>query len=146
MLNKIDSEIIHFIRHFSQSISRLAIFVVFFWFGLLKVLGVSPANEIVELLLVETLPAFPFSVFIIVLGLAEMIIGILFIIPKAERIAILFLFLHMITTFLPLVFLPQIVWQGFLVPTLEGQYIIKNLVILALALGIASHLHPHKTH
>jgi uncharacterized membrane protein YkgB len=50
----------------------------------------------------------------------------------------------MITTFGPLVYLPDEAWQKFLVPTLEGQYIIKNLVIIATAIGIAAHLHPLK--
>jgi hypothetical protein len=48
----------------------------------------------------------------------------------------------MVMTFLPLYFLPTVTWSGILVPTLEGQYIIKNLVIIATALGIAAHLHP----
>jgi hypothetical protein len=52
------------------------------------------------------------------------------------------LFIHMIMTFLPLIFLPSTTWSGFLVPTLEGQYIIKNLVIIAAAMGIAAHLVP----
>ncbi len=73
-----------------------------------------------------------------------MIIGIAFIIPRAERLAIALLIPHMIMTALPLLFLPAMTWQGFLTPTLEGQYIIKNLVIIALAMGIATHLHPFK--
>ena len=71
-----------------------------------------------------------------------MIIGIAFIIPHFERLAIALLVPHMITTFLPLLFLQSITWHGFLTPTLEGQYIIKNLVIIALAMGIAAHLQP----
>jgi putative oxidoreductase len=53
------------------------------------------------------------------------------------------LLLHVVLTLLPLLLLPGLTWQSPLVPTLEGQYIIKNLVILAAALGIASHLHIH---
>jgi uncharacterized membrane protein YkgB len=48
----------------------------------------------------------------------------------------------MITTFLPLIFLPGESWQAPFVPTLVGQYIIKNLVLVAAAIGIAAHLHP----
>ena len=59
-----------------------------------------------------------------------MIIGILFIVRGLERLAIFLLGFHLITTILPLIFLPQITWQTFLTPTLEGQYIIKNLVKL----------------
>jgi uncharacterized membrane protein YkgB len=46
----------------------------------------------------------------------------------------------MIIVALPLFLLPQITWHKFLVPTLEGQYIIKNLAIISLALVIGAHL------
>ena len=52
------------------------------------------------------------------------------------------LLLHMIMTFMPLFMLPEVTWSAFLVPTLEGQYIIKNLVIISGAIGIAAHLQP----
>jgi uncharacterized membrane protein YkgB len=42
----------------------------------------------------------------------------------------------MITTAGPLFLLPDIAWQSFLAPTLEGQYIIKNIVVVALAATI----------
>jgi hypothetical protein len=45
-------------------------------------------------------------------------------------------------TFMPLFIIPDATWSGFLVPTLEGQYIIKNLVVIATAIGIIAHLHP----
>jgi uncharacterized membrane protein YkgB len=83
-----------------------------------------------------------FHSFLILFGVFECLIGILFLIRGAERIVIPLLFIHMITTFGPLFLLPQETWSGFLVPTLEGQYIIKNLVIIAAAIGIAAHLHP----
>lgn len=118
--------------------SRIAIFVIFFWFGFLKIIDSSPANPLVEKLLNTTLPFIGFSEFIIFLGVWEIVIGIVFLIPKLERIAIALLVPHMITTFLPLIFLPSVTWTAFLVPTLEGQYIIKNLVIIALAINIIS--------
>ena len=45
---------------------------------------------------------------------------------------------HAITTFGPLIILPKLTWKGFLVPNLIGQYIIKNLVIISLAIFIAT--------
>lgn len=75
-------------------------------------------------------------------GLFEMLIGLLFITPRAERLAIFLLAIHMFTTSLPLFILPTTTWAGFLVPTLEGQYIIKNLLIIALAIGVAANLKP----
>jgi uncharacterized membrane protein YkgB len=131
-----------FAKRFSMPAARVALFVVFFWFGFLKLLDTSPANPLVSALLQRTMPFISFNEFIICFGILEMIIGVLFLIPRAERIVILLLGLHMVTTFMPLVLLPTITWQGFLTPTLEGQYIIKNLVIIALALGIAANLEP----
>jgi uncharacterized membrane protein YkgB len=117
--------------------AHLALFVVFVWFGALKLFGLSPANELVTSLFNDTLGAMlPFLTidgFIIFLGLVEVAIGVLFIIPKMERVAVILLIPHMITTIMPLVFLPDMTWQAPFVPSMEGQYIIKNIVIIALA-------------
>jgi uncharacterized membrane protein YkgB len=123
-------------------VARFGLFVVFFWFGILKVIGLSPASGLVQQLFKQTIPWMHFSTFIVLFGLFECLIGILFLFRGFERVVIPLLFLHMLTTFMPLYFLPQETWRGFLVPTLEGQYIIKNLVIIAAAIGIAAHLHP----
>ena len=138
----LDQAIIHAIQKISLPLARGAIFIVFFWFGILKLFGDSPANPLVQNLMEQTIPFMTFGEFIVLFGIYEMIIGIAFLIPNLERLAIALLVPHMITTFLPLVLLPAITWHAFFVPTLEGQYIIKNLVIIALALAIASHLKP----
>ena len=137
-----DAKIIRFFRRISIPSARIALFVVFFWFGILKVIGLSPAGPLVQALEQQTLPFIPFDMFYMLFGLLECAIGIMFVVRRLERIVIPFLFIHMITTFMPLFLLPSETWSGFLVPTLEGQYIIKNLVIIATAIGIAAHLHP----
>jgi uncharacterized membrane protein YkgB len=71
-----------------------------------------------------------------------MIIAFVFIIKGFERLAFLLLIIHLITTIMPLFILPTVAWQSFLVPTLEGQYILKNVLIVACAMGIVAHLHP----
>ncbi|HLD60973.1 MAG TPA: hypothetical protein VJA27_02480, partial [Patescibacteria group bacterium] len=134
-ITTIDEQIIATLKKISGPLARLSLFVIFFWFGILKVLGTSPANQMVESLQQKTLPFLSFSTFIILFGIYEMIIGLLFIIPRLERVAIAILIPHIIMTSLPLIFLPGMTWEGFLVPTMEVQYIIKNLVIVALALA-----------
>src|SRR3989344_4077250 len=141
-IRQIDIELIRFFRRISVPIARFGLFVVFFWFGFLKVVGLSPASHLVEQLFEQTVSLISFSSFIILFGLFECLIGILFIIPGLERAVIPMLFVHMVMTFIPLFILPEVTWSGLLVPTLEGQYIIKNLVIIASAIGIAAHLHP----
>ena len=141
-IQTMDSALLRFFRKYSIPMARIGIFVVFFWFGILKVLGLSPASGLVQRLFETSIHFMSFSTFIVGFGLFEMLIGILFLIKGAERIVMPLLLIHMITTFGPLVLLPQETWSRFLVPTLEGQYIIKNLVIIAAAMGIAAHLHP----
>ena len=85
-------------------------------------------------------------------GLFEMVIGILCLIPSLMRIPMLMPSMHMVTTMMPLVLLPKVAWvHGFVptpfVPTPEGQYIIKNLAIIAVAISIVARLcHPEDVH
>ena len=143
-IQSIDLKIIYFMRKYYEPISRVALFVVFFWFGILKVFGFSPAGGLVKDLLAHTIPFMTPDTFVICFGLFEMVIGTLFLIKGLERIVIPLLFIHMATTFMPLILLPSVTWTQPFVPTLEGQYIIKNLVIIATGIGIASHVHPLK--
>ncbi len=137
-----DRALISTLRRIDMPFARLALFIVYFWFGALKLANVSPANPIMGDLLASTLPSVSFERFVLLFGFYEMLIGVLFLIPKMERLVIALLVPHLILTFLPFIFLPAMTWRGFLIPTLEGQYIIKNLVILALSCSIAAHLRP----
>jgi uncharacterized membrane protein YkgB len=143
-IQTIDLKLITFFKKSFEPLARFGLFVVFFWFGILKVIGLSPASGVVQRLFEHTIPFMSFHTFLVGFGAFECVIGILFLIKGFERIVIPLLFIHMITTFGPLVYLPDEAWQKFLVPTLEGQYIIKNLVIIATAIGIAAYLHPLK--
>lgn len=112
--------------------TRFALFVVFFWFGILKLLGVSPAGPLVLALLAKTLPFIAPALFMKIFAVYEMAIGILFLFPRATKIAIILTIIHLIMTTAPLVLLPGLTWSGWFIPTLEGQYIIKNIMIVAL--------------
>jgi uncharacterized membrane protein YkgB len=138
----VDVAIVHYAKKCSPYLARVALFIVFFWFGVLKIIGTSPANDLVEMLQVKTLPFLASAPFIGFLGSLEIAIAFLVLFPQWERLTFGLLVLHMVATFLPLVFLPDVTWQGFLTPTLEGQYILKNLVIVALAAVIAAYLSP----
>lgn len=127
-------------RHIALLAARISLFVIFVWFGVLKVVDASPANPLIEVLLDRTLPFIAFRNFIMLFGLFEVLIGALFLLPRFDRITIPLFFLHVFATALPLILLPAIAWQRFLIPTLEGQYIIKNIVLVSLVLSImASH-------
>jgi uncharacterized membrane protein YkgB len=116
---------------------RVPLFIIFFWFGILKVLEASPATE----LIIETvfwMPFFSAETWVIVIGYWEMAIGVCFLNKKTTLIAVVLMFLQMTGTFLPLLILPEITFQNSnpFLPTLEGQYIIKNIIIITAALII----------
>jgi uncharacterized membrane protein YkgB len=117
-------------------LAHAALFIVFVWFGLLKMLALSPATPLVIALSEKTLPFFDPDTFVRYFGAFEVFIGLCFIIPKLNRVGLVLLIPHIATTILPLILLPSLAWTDFLVPTLEGQYIIKNVAIAALAVSI----------
>lgn len=141
----IDQAIISTVRKVSIPVSRLAIFVVYFWFGSLKVLSLSPASPLVLALLDRTMPFVSPDAFLVWFGLFEVLIGVIFLIPRFARLAIALLVIHLVTTVMPLVLLKSSLWTGMMVPTLEGQYIIKNVLIVALAIVVASNLTPWRS-
>tara|TARA_B100001057_G_scaffold285512_1_gene285732 strand:+ start:1056 stop:1346 length:291 start_codon:yes stop_codon:yes gene_type:complete len=84
------------------------------------------------------MPFFEASVWTVIIGYWEFLIAIFFLFKKTTFIALTLLFLQMSGTFLPLLILPDITFQNSnpFLPTLEGQYIIKNIIIIAAALII----------
>ena len=141
-IKNIDLHIIHFFKRHWIQFARFSLAIVFIWFGMLKVLGLSPAGSLVHNLFESSIHFISFANFYTFFAWFEVLIGVLFLIPKMTRVVMPLLLIHMVTTFGPLVLLPDASWSAFMVPTLVGQYIIKNLVIIAAAMGIAAHLHP----
>lgn len=144
MLGISDTKITEIAQDISMPLARFSLFLVYFWFGALKIFSTSPANPLVDALLQKTLPFLTFNQFIICFAIFEMVVGILFLIPKAFKVAVSLFFIHMITTFLPLILLEDQTWQSFLTPTLEGQYIIKNLVLIALVITLIAKNNPKR--
>jgi len=141
---QIDLKVIGFFKRTFVPFARIAIFLVFFWFGLIKLIGVSPASPLAEALTAKTVGMQYFDILFITLSIVECVIGVLFLFPKLTRIVIPLLLLHMVLVCSPLVLVPELTWQAPLVPTLEGQYIIKNAVVVAVAIGIAASTPPLK--
>ena len=140
-----DQLFIKLTQRISKPFARFAIFVVFFWFGYLKVIGVSPAAPLVQSLLEVTfLQGINPEIFVIAFGWFEVALGVLFLVPRLERLIFALLIFHLATTVMPLFLLPATTWYGTLQPTLIGQYIIKNILLLALELVIVAQLVPIK--
>ncbi|MFT7328109.1 MAG: hypothetical protein ACI870_000287 [Crocinitomicaceae bacterium] len=138
-----DENMIKFFWKNSNITARWALFIIFFWFGILKVFGVSPAGPLVTSL-VEVM--FGNSVspqsFLIYFGAFEAITGFLILLPKFERITFAILASHFVATAAPLLILSEITWYGVMQPTLVGQYILKNLALLAIGMFLYGRLRP----
>jgi uncharacterized membrane protein YphA (DoxX/SURF4 family) len=130
--DKIDRTITHWMANYGLLILRIGLGVVFFWFGALKLVpGLSPAEELVRNTIYFVEP----DLFLPVLAIWEMLIGLGLIFGKFMRLTLLLLFLQMPGTALPLLILPEVTWTAFPIGlTLEGQYIIKNLVLIGAGL------------
>lgn len=139
-INHLDERIVSIMRRGYPTAIRLSFAVIFIWFGILKPLGYSSAEPLV-LKTVSWMPFLEAGQWLAVIGWWEVAIGVLFVSRRTTRMAILLLFLQMGGTFLPLFILPEVTFQAggvpFL-PTMEGQYIIKNLMILSAALVLGS--------
>lgn len=119
----------------SITLLRIALAIVYIWFGALKVVGISPAEELVE----KTVYWFKPEIFIPVLGVCEIIIGLGLFIKRFIPITIVLLLLHMMVTFFPMFIVEKACFDVFPYrPSLVGQYIIKNIVLITGALVVAS--------
>lgn len=136
LYERIDQAITRWMARYSLAILRFGLGVVFIWFGALKLFpGLSPAEELVR----NTIYFFDPDFFQPVLAVWEILIGLGFLTGKWMRLTILLLFLQMPGTALPLLILPEVTWTSFPFGlTLEGQYIVKNLVIIGSALVLGA--------
>lgn len=117
-----------------EKFARASLFIIFFWFGILKTLGDSPAEELVHHLCELTIRLFiKDDIFIPAFGVFECLLGVSILFHRLTKWSMIALWGHMTMTVLPLIFLPNDSWQALLTPTLIGQYIIKNLAILSLS-------------
>ena len=123
----------------NKNLIRISLFIIFFWFGLLKPLGLSAAEQLV-LDTVYWMPIFSANAWLSIIGWWEVVIGLCFLFEKTTKIALVLLLLQMTGTFMPLIILPDVTFQNsnFFTPTLEGQYILKNILIIAAALIISN--------
>ena len=131
--HRVDKDIVRWLGEYGILSLRFSLAIVFIWFGMLKVIGGSPAIELVK----ATVYWVDSSWFVPFLGWWEVIIGVCFLWTPLLRLGIGLMMVQMVGTFLPLVLLPSVVYEGnFLRLTMEGQYIVKNIVLIASALVV----------
>ena len=133
LFDKVDPSIAGWMDKYGLFFLRISLAVIFIWFGALKPLGMSPAEDLIK----HTVYWFPPDTFLPILGFWEIAIGVCLLFRPLLRVAILLLFLQMPGTMLPLILLPDVCFTRFPFGlTLEGQYIIKNLILISAGLVI----------
>lgn len=138
---RIDTEITGWMARYSIPLLRIGLGIVFLWFGLLKFFpGLSPAQDLAT----RTIETLSFGLLgpaasLPMLAAWECLIGLGLISGRWMRATLLLLAAQMLGTITPLALFPA---EAFtlvpLAPTLEGQYIIKNIVLIAGALVLGA--------
>ncbi|HUF65574.1 MAG TPA: DoxX family membrane protein [Gemmatimonadaceae bacterium] len=140
-LEPVDVRITTWMARHGVTLTRVALGIVFLWFGAIKfVPGWSPAGDLAA----RTIGQLTFgyvtpAVALPLLAAWESLIGLGLITGRFLRFTLLLLFVQMPGTMLPLLFFPGETFTAFPhSPTLEGQYIIKNIVLVGAAIVVGA--------
>jgi uncharacterized membrane protein YphA (DoxX/SURF4 family) len=141
LFKTVDVKLTRWMARYSVMILRVGLGIVFLWFGVLKFFpDLSPAEELAT----KTIQTLTFGIVqpqlaLPMLATLETLIGLGLIAGKFMRITLLLLLFQMIGTVTPLFLFPAETFTQFpYAPTLEGQYIIKNIVLVAAGLVIGA--------
>lgn len=137
---RLDDALVALLRRASVPLMRIVLGLVFVWFGALKVIGYTPATELIA----GTIYLFDPATFVRLLGVVEVLIGVGFLANRVMRLVLLLFTGLMIGTGLTFVMLPELIFAGSnpLLITVEGGYVAKNVVLLVAGMVVASQLHP----
>ncbi|TSC89286.1 MAG: hypothetical protein G01um10143_667 [Parcubacteria group bacterium Gr01-1014_3] len=136
-LKVLDEVFIDRMHAWAVPILRVCLGIVFLWFGLLKVFGVSPVVGLIQ----ETYYFFPTKEFILILGIWEAAVGLGLIFNIALRATLALLWLQMAGTLFTFILKPAMFFSGYnpLLLTVEGEFVIKNLVLISAGLVIGGY-------
>jgi uncharacterized membrane protein YkgB len=137
---RVDARLRPLLDRIGVPLLRISLGVVFLWFGLLKIFDVSPVSSLVA----KTIYWFDPDLVVPALGAVEVFVGACLLAGRLMRIALPLLVLQMAGTFLVLVLLPGVAFRDGnpLLLTVEGEFVIKNLVLLSAGLVLGSRLAP----
>ncbi|MDX1601282.1 MAG: DoxX family membrane protein [Anaerolineales bacterium] len=139
--DRVDRTITHWMARSGVVLLRISLGINFLWFGVLKFFpGMSPAQDLatdtISLLTFRLLEPNPS---ITILAIWETAIGLGLIAGVGLRVVLLLLFMQMLGTLTPLVLFPELTFTSFpIAPTLEGQYIVKNLVLISAGIVVGA--------
>lgn len=139
--DRIDQDITTALARASVPVLRIGLGVVFLWFGGLKFFpGLSPAQDLATRT-IEQLSGglIAPSLSLPILAAWESLIGLGLLTGRFLRATLLLLAVQMIGTLTPLILFPAETFTRFpIAPTLEGQYIIKNVVLIGAAMVVGA--------
>ncbi|MGK2944851.1 MAG: DoxX family membrane protein [Desulfuromonadales bacterium] len=138
---KTDQKIRIWMKQFGILSLRISLGIIFFWFGMLKFFpDMSPAEDLArQTFEILTFGLIPQDLAIKILATWECAIGLGLLMGKYMRVVLLLLALQMVGAMAPILLFPEKVFMQIpWVPTLEGQYIIKNLVLISAAMVLGS--------
>ena len=133
-LVRFDDAAVRLARRYGVPTLRIALGIVFIWFGLLKVFDATPVAELVS----DIVPVLPDRTAVLIVGIVEVIVGLGLITGIAIRLTLGLFFLQMLGTFLVLILRPGLSFDGnpFRL-TVIGEFVVKNLVLLTAGLAVA---------
>ena len=112
---------------------RLSLATVFFWFGVLKVANVSPVASLLR----ASIPFLATTPYLEILGIAEIAIGFALLVNRLARQATVLMVLHLLGTLSLFVIAPSMIFAPtFPVLTMDGEFVLKNVVLITSALVI----------
>lgn len=134
----IDTRILRVLERAALPMLRVSLGIVFLWFGGLKITGETPVSEMVA----NTVYWFDPSWFVPLLGVFEVAVGLGLLFGRALRLVLALFVFQMLGTFLVVVVQPEVAFQNSnpLLLTAEGEFVVKNLVLLSAGLLIGSRL------
>jgi putative oxidoreductase len=139
-LRHLELRAVRWLARYSVTLLRLSLGAVFFGFGILKfVPGLSPAEPLAARTLdILTFGLVPTQVALIGVAALETSIGILLLAGRWLRLALVLLAFELVGILSPVVLLPSEMFRGLFAPTLEGQYVLKDVIVVAAGLVVAA--------
>jgi uncharacterized membrane protein YkgB len=141
-LQAVDLKIVNWMARYGLMLLRISLGIVFLWFGVLKFFpNLSPAQDLAtRTISVLTFNTVTPDISLPLLAAWESLIGMgLLIGGNGLRITLLLLYVQMIGTMTPIFLFPHEVFKVIpYAPTLEGQYIIKNLVLISAGIVVGA--------
>jgi uncharacterized membrane protein YkgB len=140
-IDRVDDRIVGFLERYGHRLHRRSLGLLFVWLGLLKPMGHETATS----LLAHTIYWGSPETMVVVLGWWEVAIGLAMLYRPFVRVALFLLLVRIPGTILAFVLLPDVTFIQFpLVPTPEGQYLLKDLVLFFAAMAIGGVIrHEH---